>query len=295
MNGIVFASDRAGWIWAGRNTILASTDSGATWSVLRTNLSGPDTDIARLSFIDDSRGWAAGSLGHRPSIWKSEDGGRSWSLRCEWPRAFADSLGAILDIQFVDQSRGWAVGFNGLSAMIVATTDGGEHWKLQYSGSEITSQFRQVRFSDSRHGWALSYEAVMQTQDGGESWKLRYFDKGTLNSIDATSESDVWLAGAWGYLLHTRNGVRWSEVRFSGSLGASYLGHVKFTGQGLGWAWGAKCDIAMTRDFGKTWAQEPCPLDPPLRSEITTGQMVATSSRLLMIANPGRVLVRSIE
>jgi photosystem II stability/assembly factor-like uncharacterized protein len=76
---------------------------------------------------------------------------------------------------------------------------------------------------------------------------------------------------------------------------ASYLGFVKFTRQGLGWAWGTKCDIAMTQDFGKTWMQKPCPLEGPLRSELTTGEMAATSSRLLMIANPGHLLVRSIK
>ena len=135
----------------------------------------------------------------------------------------------------------------------------------------------------------------MQTGDGGETWQLRYFDPGLLNAIDVVDPSDVWVAGAWGHLLHTRNGVAWSQVPLAGSLEEHFFGYVKFIGPDRGWAWGTKCDILMTRNAGKTWTTEACPLAPELRAEVTTGEMARSPSRLFMIANPGYILVRSIE
>jgi photosystem II stability/assembly factor-like uncharacterized protein len=228
-------------------------------------------------------------------MWKTQDGGRIWSLQQEWQRAYVDSLGAILDIYFVDDTRGWAVGFNGLNALILGTKDGGRGWSVQYSGSEITAQFRQVRFTDALLGWVLSHDAVMQTEDGGETWKLRYFDKGTLNCIDPISQTEVWLAGGWGYLLHTRNGVKWSEIQLGGQAAANYWGYVKLTPEGRGWAWGPKCNFAVTRDFGKTWTEEACPLKPELSSDIALEGMALTNSTMFMIANPKYLLVRPIK
>ncbi len=295
LNRILFTNDRVGWICAGLNTILKTADGGRTWAVQKTNLAVPGTDISGIWFADENRGWAVGAIGHQPVIWQTHNGGETWGLQQSWPRAYADSLGAALDIQFVDDAHGWAVGFNGFSAFIVATDDGGRHWTTQYSGSEITGQFKRVQFRDLQNGWALSDGAVMQTRDGGESWQLRYFDPALLNAIDVVSPSEVWVAGAWGHLLHTRNGVAWSQVPIGGPLGDHFFGYVKIIGTDRGWAWGTKCDILSTRDTGKTWVPEACPLAPEVRAEITTGEMARSASRLFMIANPGYVLVRSIE
>jgi photosystem II stability/assembly factor-like uncharacterized protein len=296
LNRILFASDRVGWICAGLNTILKTVDGGKTWNVVQTNLAVPGTDVAGIWFGDEDRGWAAGAVGQQPAVWQTRDGGRTWAIQQLWPRASAESLGGMLDIRFVDDAYGWAVGFNGSSAIIVGTDDGGQHWKTQFSGGEIAGQFSRVSVSDRLNLWVLSRDgAVMQTRDGGQSWQLRYFDPGLLNSIDVVDSSDVWVAGAWGHLLHSRNGVAWPQVPLSGPLADHFFGYVKFVSMDRGWAWGTKCDILMTLNGGKTWTPEACPLRSELAAEITTGEMARSSSKLFMIANPGYVLVRSIE
>ena len=295
MNKIVFVNDRIGWICAGLNTILKTLNGGTTWTVLQTNLAVPGTDVSGVWFADQDRGWAVGALGQQPTIWQSLDGGKTWAMQHLWPHAYADSLGALLDVRFANDTRGWAVGYNGFNAIIVETNDGGRHWNTQYSGSEITGQFSRIRCIDHLNAWVLSLSAVMQTRDGGGSWQLRHFDPALLNDIDVVGASEAWVAGAWGHVLHSRNGVAWPKVPFGGPFADQFFGYVKFISKNRGWAWGTKCDILATHDAGKTWTPEECPLGAELRAEITTGEMARTTSKLFMIANPGRVLVRLIE
>jgi photosystem II stability/assembly factor-like uncharacterized protein len=294
LNRILFANDRIGWVCAGLNSILKTVDGGQSWVELKTNLSVPQIDLSSLWFADESQGWAAGATDKQPTIWETNDGGVSWTVEQVWPRPSAKSIGGMLDIRFTDKEHGWAVGYNGFNAMIVATSDGGLHWRSQYMGAEITGQLSRVRFYDSLNGWALSLDAVMQTEDGGESWHLRHYDGASLNDIDVVSPTQAWVAGAWGHLMHTRDGVGWHQVPFNG-LSDTFVAHVKYINKDRGWAWGTKGEILMTRDAGKTWTQEDSPLRVGPDREITTGEMAVTNSSLFMIVNPGHLLIRSIE
>jgi photosystem II stability/assembly factor-like uncharacterized protein len=296
LDRIQFANDRVGWIIAGAKTVLKTVDGGRTWTVLKTNLDEPGTALAGIWFVDEDRGWAAGTIRQRPAIWQTHDGGTTWATQQTWPRPSADSNGAMLDISFADDTYGWAVGYIGANALIVGTHDGGRHWDTQYAGSEIATQFSRVSVSDRLNVWVLSRDgAVMQARDGGQFWQLRYFNPGLLNAIDALDASNVWVAGAWGHLLHSRNGVAWPQVALSGPLEDHFFGYVKFVSTDFGWAWGTKCDILITHNGGKTWTPEGCPLRSDPMAEITTGEMARSPSKLFMIANPGYILVRSIE
>lgn len=295
LNRIAFANDEVGWICAGLNTILKTVDGGQSWKVLQTNLAVQGTEVTSIWFANEERGWAAGALRQQPAIWQTTDGGKRWVAQQLWPHAMSGLTGALLDVRFVDDRKGWAVGFNGDKAIIVASDDGGQHWKTQYSGGEITRQFSRVSCSNRRSAWVLSTDAVLQTEDGGESWQLRYFDSGLLNDVDAVKPSEAWVAGAWGHLLHTLNGIAWSEVAVGGPVRDHFFGYIRFTDANRGWVTGTKCDILGTTNGGKTWTPEQCPLAPELRAEVTTGAIVRTASKLFVIANPGYILVRSIK
>jgi len=293
---MLFASDRVGWLLAGLNTILKTTDAGRTWTVLNTGLVRPGTDVSGLWFADEHRGWAAGAIDQQPTIWETGDGGESWSVEQSWPRAYGDANGAMLDIRFADATHGWAVGFNGGDAIIVASSDAGRHWKTQYTGAEITGQFQEVRCEDATNCWVLGPSGVMRTEDGGEYWRLIYFDNGLLFDIDVVGHSNVWVAGVWGHLLHaTRRGTMWHRVPFTG-MGTSFFVGVRFVSGDLGWACTTNGEILMTRDGGKTWIREASPIDHHwLGPEIVVGAMASTSSTLFAIANPGHLLARPIK
>jgi photosystem II stability/assembly factor-like uncharacterized protein len=295
LNRIVFAGDHVGWICAGLNTLLKTVDGGKQWTVLPTNLAVAGTEISGIWFLDQDQGWAAGTIGQKPAIWKTVNGGKTWAVQQLWPRDSEDSLGGMLDIYFADDSYGWAVGFNGPNAMIVTTADGGEHWTLQYGGPEITGQFSRVQFTDRRNGWALSLDAVMQTDDGGVSWRLRRYEPALLNDIQALPTSGAWVAGGWGSVLHSPDGIRWSRSVMSGRLKEEFFGWVRFINDQVGWISGTKCNIAATRDGGKTWAPEACPVVPEPNVDLITGQMARAGSYLYILCSPRYILVRRID
>jgi hypothetical protein len=57
------------------SNILATTDSGKTWTLSPTGQTAP---LRALHFIDEERGWAVGSLG---TILSTTDGGRNWRVQ----------------------------------------------------------------------------------------------------------------------------------------------------------------------------------------------------------------------
>jgi photosystem II stability/assembly factor-like uncharacterized protein len=292
---VFFVNDRVGWILRGeiRNALLKTMDGGKTWTQLTTNLTQPRVEIASIWFADENRGWAAGVIRQQPTIWETRDGGSSWNAKYTEARAFEGSIGAMLDVRFVDQTHGWAVGYNGFKATIKVTYDAGQHWITQYSGGEITHQFNLVRFWDANHLWVLSDNAVMGTDDGGESWKLEYFGGGSrLNDIDVVGLSEVWVAGGWSRLVH-KQGYDWSEVPLNDSMGDNFIGWVRFASKDIGWAWGVKGEIVVTRDGGKTWTRETNSLKLEPDTE-HTGDGAKTVSSLLITVSPGRLLTRHI-
>jgi photosystem II stability/assembly factor-like uncharacterized protein len=293
LSRITFVNDRTGWIVAGLNSILRTADGGQSWSLVSSNLSGTDNDVTGLSFVDEDRGWASGSTRDGAAIWQTQDGGRSWVLQERWPTTSDGQRSAMLDVHFVSKLQGWAVGTADGKAIIVATQDGGLRWTIGYQGSEITSQFSRVHFSDHLNGWVLSLDAVMQTDDGGSSWHLRRYDPAVLNDIEAIEPEDAWVAGAWGHVLHTSDGIRWSRVRIPRPQ-QEFFGWVRFVDRLRGWVSGTKCNIASTKDGGKTWQQEACPLAAAPAFEISTGEMVRTRSHLYILSSSGYVFVRKI-
>ena len=294
LQGIFFVNELVGWMQTGVNGLLKTSDGGATWAPLKTNLTDRRTSLANIWFKDENRGWAVGTVRRQPTIWKTSDGGSSWTVKYSEAPAFDVSTGVMLDIRFVDETHGWTVGYNGFKAMIKVTYDGGEHWVTQYSGGEIAGQFNLVRFSDAKHGWVLGFNAVMQTDDGGESWKLEYFGGGSLlNDIDVVGQSEVWVAGGWSHLVH-KQGYDLSEVPLNASLPDNFIGWVRFASKDVGWAWGVKGEVVMTRDGGKTWTRDNIPLKLDPDSQFM-GDGAVAGSNLLITVSPGRLLVRPLQ
>jgi photosystem II stability/assembly factor-like uncharacterized protein len=120
-------SERVAWVSGHRGTYGITTDGGATWRA------GVVPDADSLQFrdvyaIDDRTAWllAAGD-GDRSRIYRTTNGGQSWTLqfRNAEPRAFFDCL------DFWDSRRGLAFSDAVDGRFVILTTsDAGRTWTL---------------------------------------------------------------------------------------------------------------------------------------------------------------------
>ena len=130
-----------------------------------------------LSTADGKNFWAVGRDGTGVSIYRSVDGGESWTSQTE-------NIDPDLVLKFDDPtqadahratsvfaqspSRGYVGATNGL---ILATVDGGAHWWSQMATGSSLASVHGVAMRDARVGWAIgNLGHVFGTNSGGRSW-----------------------------------------------------------------------------------------------------------------------------
>jgi len=270
---VTFAGPSRGWVVGQDGTILATTDSGATWD---SQLAGTgDNSLSQVAFADAMHGWALGRDGDtgNPLIFATTNGGVAWSTQYS---GTADlSFGAFT---FADASHGWAVGYNHNTGenVILATTDAGATWNTQTATADYG--LNAVAFADATHGCAVGNDynsgtsAVLTTTDGGATWTPQ--DVGPTNSglsaVTFASATHGWAVGTTydnstgnpngGVVLATTDaGVTWNAQSPATAAG---LSAVSFATATHGWTVGTTYDsndnangnaILATTDGGATW------------------------------------------
>ena len=92
-----------------------------------------------IDFIDANNGWIAGAYVDDGEIWKTTDGGATWSLQ------FVDDFSNFDDIDMIDATNGWAIGDR-----IYKTTNGGATWSASELPRGVGGVKIQFFFSDAR-------------------------------------------------------------------------------------------------------------------------------------------------
>lgn len=145
--------------WIGYGTLLKrTTNGGASWTDLNTDLGGP------MFFISPLVGWKSGSnFSGRTTLAKTTDGGLTWdSLPRPHPVLVNTFAGGLW---FHDEMNGIIASGRGY---IFVTSNGGVSWDSVYKAS---TEFTQVCFADRRVGWAVGTKGViLKTTSGGISW-----------------------------------------------------------------------------------------------------------------------------
>ncbi len=169
--------------------IIKTVNAGKFWKAADT---GNDTLVYRyLNFPNAMTGYAAG--GFIPSladkIYKSTDGGLSWSLLKDF-----DQTRSIGGLKFLDDRTGFYAGSDGQDA-IYKTVDGGNSWKRVYEGTD-SSVFIAIDFHDNNTGYAVNQNGrIVKSTDGGESWKTDYYNKDQVFTMMALSPDGKELVG----------------------------------------------------------------------------------------------------
>jgi photosystem II stability/assembly factor-like uncharacterized protein len=179
--GLSVVSAQVVWVSGARGTFGRTTDGGATWSV------GAVPAAEKLDFRDveafsDTTAYLlSAGPGESSRIYKTSDGGKSWSLQFKNsdPDGFFDAMA------FWDDKRGIALGdpVKGHFQLII-TEDGGAHWKqlpadntppvLPNEGAFAASGTCLVAHGE-KDAWFCTGGAktarVFHSQDRGQSWK----------------------------------------------------------------------------------------------------------------------------
>ncbi|MFA4905633.1 MAG: YCF48-related protein [Candidatus Margulisiibacteriota bacterium] len=225
--GVYFVSSTgwaAGTANGGGGYLSKSTDSGASWSQVPTDISL----LNDIFFTDANTGYAPTTAAVN-MFWKTTDGGTSWSVKDTGLAAERTYTG----VYFIGQT-GWVVGNLGI---IYKTTNGADLWAAQVSGT--ANQLNDVIFVSSTTGWVAGDSGtILKTTDGGTNWVTQV--SGTANNLNAiyfVDASNGWVVGAGGTILKTTDGGTTWTAETSGTT--NDLNGVHFTDVNNGCAVGA--------------------------------------------------------
>lgn len=279
-----------GWAVTG-GRLLVTADAGATWRDATPPGGFATADADRLlgvAFADARHGWVAingaftspsdPSYG-RVDIWRTSDGGRSWS-RSRLPPARFHPFGEIMaDVQFdfLDARSGFAFLSGNLAkgrndSDLFWTADGGATWSADRpTGSGDVGNEGNVAFASATDGVIVNAyhgSGVVATRDGGRTWA-----EATLAVPSGATGAQTFMGqpaftgGRSGLMTvdvqNDASGAFW--VYGTSDLGASWTAvsrvpagfmEVAFLDQ-QDWLSADGPEIAQTADAGKIWTRSP--------------------------------------
>ncbi|HET7287801.1 MAG TPA: YCF48-related protein, partial [Pyrinomonadaceae bacterium] len=211
-------------------------------------------------FINQNKGWAAGSKG---TVLHTLDGGNTWKSHG------APTGDVVRDIYFIDENNGWLVCEVNVyqlktkdepRAYLMKTTDGGEHWKrIEIKGFDVDAILVRAVFGRNGRGWTFGEAgSIYATHDSGDTWtKLRSPTRHLLLGGMFVDDDRGWLVGAGATIIQTSDG---GETWYQSSL-PQVEKSVRFTATSFvdnrkGWAVGSGGSVYHTTNGGRTWQQQ---------------------------------------
>jgi photosystem II stability/assembly factor-like uncharacterized protein len=254
-------------VWASGHgaTWARTTDGGSTWVAGTVSDAPPDLQFRDVHAFGANEAvlMSAGS-GDRSRIYRTEDGGRTWSLR--WTNEEPDGFYDCID--FWDDSRGIAYGDAvGGGLRILRTADGGRTWErlppddlppARAGEGGFAASGTCVEAGPDGAGWIAAGNAegarVFRTEDYGRTW--------TAHEVPVVSGSGAGLT---------------SVAMMDGDRGLAFGGD-------LSTPEGHTDNIARTVDGGRTWTSAA---RPTLGGAIYGGVFVPGSDGAYVIVGPG--------
>lgn len=238
---------------------IAGTSAQAQAGAWKRQHTGTLAWLHSLFFLDQNRGWAAGSKG---MLLATEDGGNTWKIR---PRPTEDIL---RDIYFSDESNGWLVCERNLYALrgkdeprtyLMNTTDGGQSWsRVNLKGVEPDILLVRAVFSPSGRGWTFGeHGTLFKMEDPTADWvRLNSPTRHLLLGGTFVDDYRGWLVGAGSTIIQTSDGGEtWHVSQLPTAKGIRFNA-ASFIDNRLGWAVGSGGSVVRTTNGGRTWAAQ---------------------------------------
>ena len=228
---------------AGNDGVVYKTfDRGTTWQSIGYPILPEDYNITDVKFIDHNVGYVAGSdLSAGVDVYRTTDGGASWSLLRSLPGHFVDFTDAnhgwlatvggtgyrtinggatwtpmtfpnkgsspiLSQMDFISQNVGWVVGWYGYAAR---TSNGGATWTLQNisMADEILLGLNVLSETEAyavgvRQQPTTESASLYHTVDAGTTWTRSFLPANFLNNVFATPSGNIWTSGYDGTVLH---------------------------------------------------------------------------------------------
>jgi photosystem II stability/assembly factor-like uncharacterized protein len=172
-----------------------------------------------VSFPTSLIAYAVGSSGSKGIIYKSTDGGNSWTLQ------FSNADSTLQSVFFVDASTGYATG----NYDLVKTTDGGSTWNKSIINHSIHAGNEHIgMYCTDANTCYIPVNGIQKTTDGGTTWHqlslpniiAKHFTyvtsiyfTGMLNGYAVGADVDTTNFNFNGIILKTTNaGQTWNSI-----------------------------------------------------------------------------------
>jgi photosystem II stability/assembly factor-like uncharacterized protein len=162
---------------AGHELYVVSSDGGATWQPVETDLPGLDLHAFAVDPADRDHAWTfAAGLG----LFETTDGGSHWELRQE------GNWAALTAYRTAETTVLVAVGSEGLAS----SSNGGETWRpLAYPGAPLSGGLAAA--ADGSAIYAATVSGIRRSDDGGATWQATGWDGAALAMAVARSNPSL--------------------------------------------------------------------------------------------------------
>lgn len=242
VRGVSFLNEQHGMaVVATDGIILETRDGGATWR--RPWIPTISGNLYDIEFVTEDTLFTCGSNG---GLWRSIDGGNSWSDQnpptTEW----------LYQLHFINDQVGFATGFNGT---ILRTANGGNTWTSVPSGT--TNRLYGIEFVNDTLGYVVGWNnTILKTTDAGLTWAtLTQSSTFSFQCTSFISDQTGWVCGSNGAIMKTSNGGSSWTTQVSG--GSNTLYYIHFTNAQNGFAVGALGTYYETTNGGSSWSTTP--------------------------------------
>jgi len=285
LGGASFEDDATGYAVGDRGSVVKTTDGGVSWGLVE-HQPPFSTDLRDVLVVGPGELLAVGAP---PGIFRSNDGGASWSpvpnpssaVLNDIERVSGPNLATVGDagqvLTSADGGETWVLrgpfgsdafeqfwwspteGYVAGQSRVRRTTDGGATWLPLNGIPDQPGFFRisEVFFTDALNGYVLGDFQFWKTTDGGTNWTSGSFpglvvyvgDTIALTPLHLIAVSN--LEGAAVY--ETTDGENWHVLFFSGAGAFLDLDRL---GDGTLLAFASEGDVFRSTDDGVTWTNQ---------------------------------------